>query len=185
MTKQEIAKIKFFRSEGLGYGAIATKMGLSVNTVKSFCRRNGLTGVAKEKAFIFCRQCGKPLEQEEKKRARKFCCEACRRAWWKEHPELITRQAYYTITCAHCGQEFRSYGNNKRKYCNHACYIAARFGGGPSKQMTCEYCGKEFTNYDGANRRYCGQACYLAARYGSKDEAEEGGKQHETTNQKG
>lgn len=134
MTENEKAKVRFFRTtEGLGYGAIADKLGLSENTVKSFCRRNGLAGVASKKVATICRQCHKPLVQESKEESKrkgaKFCSEACRRAWWKEHPELITRKSYYTLVCAHCGKTFQSYGNSRRKYCGHPCYIAARFGG--------------------------------------------------------
>ena len=103
------------------------RLGISENTVKSFCRRNNLTGVASKEPVVVCRNCGRPLPQYPKRKQRKFCSEACRRAWWKMHPELIHKAAFYPATCAHCGQEFQSYGNRKRKYCSHACYIAARF----------------------------------------------------------
>lgn len=128
MTKKEKENIRFLRSEGFAYRAIASRLGISLNTVKSFCRRNGLGGIAEKQDRQICRQCGQPLVKEPKRPARKFCSEACRRIWWKEHPDLIYRQSFYTLTCAHCGKEFQSYGNQKRKYCSHPCYIAARFG---------------------------------------------------------
>ena len=130
MTGAEKEKIRFFRMEGLGYGAIAARLGRSENTVKSFCRRNHLTGVAAKEAVTACRHCGQSLAELPGRKGRKFCSEACRRAWWKTHPELVDRKAFYLMTCAHCGEEFKSYGNQKRKYCSHACYIAARFGEG-------------------------------------------------------
>lgn len=40
---------------------------------------------------------------------------------------LFYRKAFYPLICAECGKEFLSYGNRKRKYCSHACYIKARF----------------------------------------------------------
>ena len=61
MTGAEKEKIRFFRMEGLGYGAIAARLGLSENTVKSFCRRNHLTGVAAKEAVTACRHCGQSL----------------------------------------------------------------------------------------------------------------------------
>ena len=128
MTDREKEKIRFWRGEGIGYGTIAERLGISENTVKSFCRRNQLAGVAAKAQMHICRHCGKPLEPLPKRKERKFCSEACRRAWWKEHPELVHRQAFYLLECAHCGKEYKSYGNQKRKYCSHACYIAARFG---------------------------------------------------------
>ncbi len=128
MTKKEKECVRFLRGEGYGYLAIATRLGISLNTVKSFCRRNGLGGIAEKPDRQTCRQCGKPLAQEPKRPARKYCSEACRRIWWKEHSHLVNKKAFYSLTCAHCGKEFQSYGNQKRKYCSHPCYIAARFG---------------------------------------------------------
>lgn len=128
MTRKEKESVRFLRGEGYGYLAIATRLGISLNTVKSFCRRNGLGGIAEKPDRQTCRQCGKPLAQEPKRPARKYCSEACRRIWWKEHSHLVNKKAFYSLTCAHCGKEFQSYGNQKRKYCSHPCYIAARFG---------------------------------------------------------
>ena len=64
------------------------------------------------------------LAQEESR----SICDACRNHWWKEHPYIIDRKAYYDFTCPNCGKEFRTYGNSKRKYCCHECYIPHRFG---------------------------------------------------------
>ena len=45
MTSREKQQIAAMRSTGNSYKGIAEKLGLSVNTVKTFCRRNNLTGV--------------------------------------------------------------------------------------------------------------------------------------------
>lgn len=127
MTEKEKEKIRYLRLDGLGYGAIAKRLEISENTVKSFCRRNHLSGVAGKEPPAVCRYCGRPLGVLPKRRRRKFCCEACRRAWWKAHPELIERRAFYPSVCVHCGKEFQSYGNRHRKYCSHECYITERF----------------------------------------------------------
>ena len=42
------------------------------------------------------------------------------------HPERVNRKAFYVATCAHCGQEFQSYGNKGRKYCSRLCFNQAR-----------------------------------------------------------
>lgn len=128
MTEKQKLQIRYYRQEGYGYTAIAHKLGISINTVKTHCRRSGLTGIASKKQYTFCCHCDKMLDEATKKTGQRFCSEQCRRAWWKEHPELVIRKAYYSMTCAHCGEVFRSYGNKNRKYCCHACYIAARFG---------------------------------------------------------
>lgn len=40
MTDAQKENIRYLRGEGLGYRAIASRLGISENTVKSFCRRN-------------------------------------------------------------------------------------------------------------------------------------------------
>ena len=64
MTNGEKLLITQQRRQGLGYTEIARKLGMSVNTVKSFCQRNGIKPVSKtaipEKDT--CRQCGSVLK---------------------------------------------------------------------------------------------------------------------------
>lgn len=127
--------IEKLRNKGAGYKAIAQKLGLSVNTVKSHCRRNGLTGnrsVTDAIEVLFCKKCGKKLTQSVGAKQKSFCSDECRLSWWKDHPEKVKRKAYYELTCAYCRKAFHSYGNKNRKYCSHECYIADRFGGGSS-----------------------------------------------------
>lgn len=131
MTQKEKAQIRYLRSEGASYGEIAMRLEMPRETVKSFCRRNGLAGVATAEPVLDCRNCGAPLKGTGRKQPQKFCSAACRYAWWSAHRELMIQKAYYTMTCAYCGKEFKSYGNEHRKYCCHPCYIAARFGKGP------------------------------------------------------
>ena len=128
MTWDEKEKIAYLGEEGYGYKSIATKLSLPLDTVKSHCKRNGLAGVAKKKGpSEICRCCGRPLSQSRTGRKRKFCSDQCRNHWWKEHPQLVNRSAYYPSFCFHCGKEFVAYGHRGQKYCSHACYIAARF----------------------------------------------------------
>lgn len=129
MTKDEKAKVEYLRAEeGLGYRVIAARLGLPLDTVKSHCRRKGLGGVASKAEGFACRYCGERLPKEPVRKNRKFCSDACRRAWWKEHPELRERRTFYPMVCALCGKEFQSYENKKRTYCSSACYFEARFG---------------------------------------------------------
>lgn len=123
------------RQEGCGYAAIAKMLDLSRDTVRSFCRRNGLSGEmakgqAEEPPQGCCRECGNVLPQAEGVKPRIFCSKPCREKWWKEHPEHVNKRAIYSFTCACCGKLFTVYGNSKRKYCSHECYIRNRFKGG-------------------------------------------------------
>ena len=76
-----------------------------------------------------CPKCGKPIAQPPRGQRRRFCSDACRRAWWAKHPEALHRgdAATYSRTCACCGKAFQAYGNDHRRYCSHACYISDRF----------------------------------------------------------
>lgn len=72
-----------------------------------------------------CPQCGKHVKQRTRRKKR-FCSDRCRMKYWNSHSELISRRAYYTITCQNCGTVFRCYGNAHRKFCSRACYDAYR-----------------------------------------------------------
>ncbi len=132
-SKDQVRKL---RQAGMGLSLIANELGLNVNTVKSWCRRNNVTPASASGdsrtvgQVVGCLQCSSPLAG----RQTRFCCDACRRAWWKTHPDQINRRAFYTFTCHHCGTVFSAYGNRTRKYCTHACYVRDRFstrGGRP------------------------------------------------------
>ncbi|WP_314626927.1 RNA polymerase subunit sigma-70, partial [uncultured Selenomonas sp.] len=82
MTEQEKSKIRSLRTEGYGYKKIALAVGISVNTVKSFCRNNELTG---NSSSAVCLACGKPLVQMPKRKQRKFCSAQCREKWWNKN----------------------------------------------------------------------------------------------------
>ena len=129
MTEKQRHEITRLRREGFGYTAVAKQLGISKDTVKSFCRRNGLSGEL-EPVQGACRECGQPLPRAERMKPRVFCCETCRIKWWREHPDRIRQRAVYSFTCACCGKPFTAYGNAHRKYCSHECYIKARFKGG-------------------------------------------------------
>ena len=136
MNDEQKEKIIRFRRQGLGYSDIGRELGISKDTVKSFCRRNGflLSQCKTLDTTDRCRECGRPLVQQEKKKRRIFCCRACREKWWTEHADRINRRAIYEFTCAGCGKPFSDYGNSSRKYCSHSCYIAHRFGGGEADE---------------------------------------------------
>ena len=136
MDKFQKEKIRNLRREGMSYAKIAKQVDVSRDAVISFCRRNGLQEIKKPIPVVntdaadVCRECGKPLIQVDGMKRRVFCSKECRVKWWKEHPERLNQKAVYQCTCPHCGKPFSAYGNSKRKYCSHACYISDRFGGG-------------------------------------------------------
>ena len=127
MTKFEKERVRRARYDGMSYTEIASELGVSINTIKSFCRRECLQSGHAEDATV-CKNCGKPLKNKPKSKPKKFCSDKCRLAWWNENREMLNKQALYTIRCIACGETFESYGNKDRLYCSHACYIKDRFG---------------------------------------------------------
>ena len=127
MTELQKEQIRAMRLQNIGYMKIGNTLGISVNTVRSFCRRNGLDGKS-SMPTVKCKQCGKPIKLLPKRKTRKFCSDACRTAWWNSHLDCVDRKAVYHFTCGCCGVEFTAYGNRNRKYCSRQCYLAHRFG---------------------------------------------------------
>lgn len=133
MTKDQKEKIQEMRQDGQSYLQIASTLGISENTIKSYCRRNNLRTTVSAKPKIemeihtCCKHCGKSLTQGTKGQPKKFCSEECRRLWWKANGNEHVKKAYYTLSCSGCGKKFESYGNKNRKFCGHACYIKYRF----------------------------------------------------------
>lgn len=146
MTELQKTQIRTMREQGIGFADIAKRMDIPRETVKSFCRRNGVSSISVDPftpasqsesipnvALIegdVCRACGKSIEQTAGRKRRVFCCSQCRANWWRENQDKIRRgtAALYSFVCAGCGRKFTAYGNQHRKYCSHNCYIRARFG---------------------------------------------------------
>lgn len=134
MTTDERKMLTTYRQQGFGYKKIAQLTGLSVNTVKTYCKRNALGGVVASRDCRsmdkICKCCGAPLFQTPGRKPKVFCSDACRTKWWNTHPELVNHRDGRQVVCGHCGQVFSVSKNSTRKYCSHNCYIAERFHGG-------------------------------------------------------
>ena len=125
MTNEQKSTILHLRSAGCKYVSIAETVGLSINTVNSYCRRQGLALAAEKTSVIYdasrCKQCGQALVTKPGSKPKKFCSDKCRNAWWKTHPNAENRKAYYCKICAHCGKSYTVYGRPNSKFCCHAC----------------------------------------------------------------
>ena len=104
------------RYQGVGYGKIATATGLSRDSVRNYCIREGLNGygselvteyrkvMKEEMLFVVCLNCGIQLKQNSTGRKRKYCSLSCKRKWENDHRKSYTRN------CEYCGKEFQSLG---------------------------------------------------------------------------
>ncbi len=130
MTPLQKERISVLRARGESYSAVAAALGVSENTVKSYCRRNSPGAMpAADSNGTACANCRAPLMHTPGKKWRRFCSDACRLSWWNAHPEAVDRKAVYSFVCPVCGAAFESYGDANRKYCSRACYGAARSAG--------------------------------------------------------
>ena len=131
MNELQKERIAILRRQGESYTKIADALGISVNTIQSYCRRNKI-GVelpaVTETDSRFCKQCGVELIQQSGRKTRRFCTDKCCADWWKAHPEQLGKKAVYGFTCVYCNTDFTAYGDMWRKYCSQACYITDRFG---------------------------------------------------------
>ena len=124
MTQEQKTLILYYREQHMTYREIGEKLGLSPDTVKTFCRRNTPQEDRTEaSASSQCRNCGAPVHPLPGRRERLFCSPACRTAYWRKH-NLLGKDPRY---CAGCGALLTG-GSASRKYCSHACYIRHRFG---------------------------------------------------------
>lgn len=126
MNQQQKSAVHELREIGQSYTQIANMLGISENTVQSYCRRKKLGGVASSASqsinVKFCRNCGKPLKQTQGKKTKKYCSDKCRMAWWNTHPDAVKHKIIRVEVCQSCGKSFEVHGNRERKYCSRGCY---------------------------------------------------------------
>lgn len=119
LQKEQIHKM---RLQFIGYADIAKELGLSANTVKSYCFRHDLHTEALFNNADRCKNCGKVITNKSKTRPRKFCCDACKRIWWNAHRYERSNENIIECTCVACGKTFKDYVKARRKFCSVDCY---------------------------------------------------------------
>lgn len=133
MTDKQKNQIAVYREQGKSYTDISKLMDLSINSIKTYCKRHGLGGKLAYEAEVesdtSCEYCGKPVAQNPGRKKKRFCSNKCRNAWWNEHQDQVNKKAHYEFVCPYCKKPFSVYGNKNRKFCSHFCYVEDRFGG--------------------------------------------------------
>ena len=88
MTKRIKDIVASLRRENYSYACIGKKLGISHNTVKSICRRNGYIPTKRYKtkrdkeSLMICKNCGVILDNSHGQK-KSFCSDSCRIEWWK------------------------------------------------------------------------------------------------------
>ena len=127
MTNERKKRLEQLRSEGLGYKRIAAELGLSLNTVQSYCRRHPVEMrvpvCSNENKCLFC---GAYLRHTPGAKKRKFCSDRCRVTWWNAHSEAGAKRKVREVACGFCGATFFVIGEQTRMYCSRICSAGAR-----------------------------------------------------------
>ncbi|MDR1806135.1 MAG: hypothetical protein LBQ80_05155 [Clostridium sp.] len=142
MTELGKAWIVSLRKHGDSYGIIAQKTELNINSIKSYCKRNGLgEGVKvvpspppKQIPRTTCKFCGEPLVQNPKQKSKQYCSAKCRQLFWKAQARVRHPLPHNIVACQQCGTEFDNLAQKTRKYCSMDCYMTARFGKPPKRK---------------------------------------------------
>lgn len=96
--------IRIYRYLGIGYKRIARDLWLPVGTIRKWCRKNGMGGVAVNAADNAaawadkngrCLYCGRKLKPSGRGRPRKFCSGKCRTAYFRLRKEKEQGYEYY------------------------------------------------------------------------------------------
>ena len=97
MTASQLKCIQELRQLNYSYQFIADQLSLSINTVKSICRRKGFPAEGQRKTKSekstanLCKNCHRPLSVRVRK-GTEFCSEACRIAWWASNRKVVEKQ---------------------------------------------------------------------------------------------
>ena len=86
MTTAQKQRIESLRGKGESYAAIADDLGISENTVKSYCHRNNIVIAIKQElsaATNTCANCDCPLAHTPGAKHKRFCSDGCRMAYHK------------------------------------------------------------------------------------------------------
>ncbi len=96
MTTQQLEQIAVLRQHNFPYSFIGRELNLSMNTVKSICRRKGYKTEdsrktkAEKGAAVLCKNCHKPLPKSARKDAI-FCSDYCRTAWRRSNCKIVQK----------------------------------------------------------------------------------------------
>lgn len=99
MNAEQKDQIRELHSSGLGYKKIAAQLGLSVNTVASFCKRQ-----RGSESCPHCPQCGRSVVQTPHRKPKRFCSTQCHNTWWNHH--AVSGNGKLQQLCPICKEPF-------------------------------------------------------------------------------
>ena len=125
MTDLQKDQIIAMREKKVTYATISENLGIPVSTIKTFCRRNGMS-TERTPSKPCCKNCGGELTNTTKARPRLFCSDQCKQNWWNKHRRERVSAKIVPHPCLTCGKVFADYSGAHRKYCSQECYRERR-----------------------------------------------------------
>ena len=90
MDKNTKDNIRSLRSQNYSYACIGRKLGIPPNTIKSYCRRHGISPInpirktkPEKESLKVCKYCGKEIKYLGGQK-KTFCNTTCKNAYWNE-----------------------------------------------------------------------------------------------------
>ena len=182
MTNEEATRISELRDQGYGYKKIADTLSLSLNTVKSYCRRHEVPktipaptpSTAPAEAYA-APPVSPSIAQTEASSPVSPLVAPVEAFVAPVEPSVAPAEPSTqspTLTnnpvCKHCGTPIYQYPHRrKRQFCSDACRQKWWYGhqecAGEAQEHVCPACGTHFTT--ARPKTYCSHACYIAARF--------------------
>lgn len=133
MDELQRQKIRKLRSHGYGYLRISSQLGISPNTIRSFCKKENIAGYIKigeqlrgKDNLTICKQCGKKFYQIAGRKNKIFCSDSCCKVYWSLHKDKQRRLIPRKYNCKICDKEYFEYPSRNRKYCSRDCYYISK-----------------------------------------------------------
>ncbi len=164
MTREQQDEIRRLRAMGEGYKKIGALLNLSVNTVKSFCRREA------------DREHDRSAEQEAATSLSTVTNEESDMGNRQEEHGSVERIASDASLCLRCQKPITSQGKRRtRKFCSDSCKVAYwRTQAKPNGEWRrCAGCGRLLFGHD-SHRKYCSHGCYISHRFGRTNGGQNG-----------
>lgn len=137
MIDEQKRQIRLLREHGMSFSKISAYTGAAMSSVHYQCRDVKVDEDAVDEQLLekienreVCAYCGGKLQPSAAGRPKRFCCDDCRKAYWKMHRNEAKKNTKYIYTkvCPYCGRTFEAYAKRNRKYCCHEHYVLDRFG---------------------------------------------------------
>ena len=169
ITSEQKYSVIRLRGQGVGYAEIGRELGIPRDTVKSFCRRNGLL-ISGSKVNTFTPGENNSVDSNPTESNPVNSNPAV------SSPVDINPVDSNLIDnndrCRQCGEPLVQQEKKKRRiFCCKSCREkwwtehAEKINRKAVYTFTCAGCGRSFTAYGNKNRKYCSHGCYIADRF--------------------